>query len=147
MEPVVQVAMPKRDQMQTADFLAEQDPAGRRLIVRHPHVWRPPTDLYETEGAYIACIEVAGMKGGQLSVSIADTVLTVTGVRQNASPRGAYHQLEIQYGEFRTQVRVPTSVDEEKIEAAYADGFLTVVMPKRGTHHVKVNPADTPLED
>lgn len=128
--------------IETAEQLfADQDPASRRRMVRHPHAWRPPTDLCETEDAYIAYIEVAGMKGEYLSVSIADRVLTVVGVRQNAGPRGAYHRMEIRYGEFHTQVQLPTTVDEEKVEASYQDGFLTVVMPKRGVHRVRVVPS------
>jgi HSP20 family protein len=108
------------------------------VVVRHPHAWRPPTDLYETEEAFIARIEISGMKKGHLSVAIADRLLTVSGVRADSGPRGAYHQMEIQYGDFRTQLRLPANVDEDKVEASYTDGFLNVVMPKLGAYRVKV---------
>ena len=121
-------------------FFAEQDPAGRRLLIRHPHAWRPPTDLYETEDAFVARIEIAGMKESSLSVSIADRELTVVGIRQKEDPRAAYHRMEIMYGEFHVHVRLPTTVDETRVEAAYADGFLTVKMPKRRVHRVEVVP-------
>jgi HSP20 family protein len=88
--------------------------------------------------ALVAYIEVAGMKDACLSVSISDRALTVVGIREHSGPRGAYHQMEIRYGEFRTQVRLPTAVDAEKVEASYADGFLTIVMPKREAHRVPV---------
>jgi HSP20 family protein len=125
-------------------FFAEQDPEGRRFLVRYPHAWRPPTDLYETEDAYVAHIEIAGMKESSLSVSIADRELTVIGVRQNQDPKGAYHRMEIMYGEFHVHVRLPTTVDESLVGASYADGFLTVTLPKRRVHRVTVVPtADT----
>jgi len=139
MGPVVQVVSPTDELLKTVEQLfSEQDPVSRRGIVRHPHAWRPPTDLCETEDAFVACIEVAGMKDGRLSVSIADKLLTVVGIRQHSGPKGAYHQMEIRYGEFYTQVRLPAAVDEDKVEASYADGFLTVVMPKQEAHRVKV---------
>jgi HSP20 family protein len=121
-------------------FFGEQDPAGHRIMVRFPHAWRPPTDLYETEDAFIARIEIAGMKESSISVSIADRELTVMGVRQNQDARGAYHRMEIMYGEFHVHVRISAMVDETKVVATYADGFLTVTMPKRRVHRVQVVP-------
>jgi HSP20 family protein len=121
-------------------FFAEQDPTGRRVLVRYPHAWRPPTDLYEIEDAFVARIEIAGMKESSLSVSIVDRELTVIGVRQNQDPRAAYHRMEIMYGEFHVHVRLPTTVDERQVGASYADGFLTVTMPKRRVQRVNVVP-------
>ena len=139
MSPVVRAVSPRIELLRTVEqMFSEQDPAGRRGIVRHPHAWRPSTDLCEMEDAYVAYIEVAGMKDGCLSVSISDRALTVVGTREHSGPRGAYHQMEIRYGEFRTQVRLPTAVDAEKVEASYDDGFLTVVMPKQEVHRVPV---------
>jgi HSP20 family protein len=121
-------------------FFAEQDPVSHRIMVRFPHAWRPPTDLYETEEAFVARIEIAGMKESSISVSIADRELTVIGVRQNQDARGAYHRMEIMYGEFHVHVRLPTTVDDSKVAATYADGFLTVMMPKRQARRVQVVP-------
>lgn len=139
MNPQEQVVFPTDDLKQAVEQLfSDQDPTSRHRMAQHPLAWRPPTDLCETDDAFVARIEVAGMKEGYLSVSMADRVLTVVGIRQYSEPRGAYHQMEIRYGEFRTQVRLSLSVDEEKIEASYSDGFLTVLMPKRGAHRVRV---------
>ncbi len=138
MNSVVKVVSPSDDLMQTVEQLfSEQERAGRRMA-RHPLAWRPPTDLCEVEGAFIARIEIAGMKEAYLSVSIADKVLTVVGIRQYSGLRGAYHQMEIRYGEFCTQVRLPAAVDDEKIKASYSDGFLTVLVPKKRVHRVNV---------
>ena len=130
--------------MQAAEQLFSDQDAGRRRSMRNPLAWRPPTDLCETEDAFIAYVEVAGVTEGNLVVSYADRMLTVTGIREYSGYRGAYHQMEIRYGEFRTQVRLPVSVDDDKIEASYSDGFLTVVMPKRGIHRVPVVPRIPP---
>ncbi|MBN1314169.1 MAG: Hsp20/alpha crystallin family protein [Anaerolineales bacterium] len=118
------------------DFFTEEM-AGRKVL-RHARAWRPPTDLCETEDSIIARIEIAGMREGNLNVSINDKVLTVSGIRTGANFKGAYYQMEIQYGEFLTQVRLPAAVDEEKVEAAYTDGFLTVKMPKRKALRVTI---------
>jgi HSP20 family molecular chaperone IbpA len=139
MEWTLQTASAGDEFMQAAEQLfSDQDLAGRRRSLHNPLAWRPPTDLCETEEAFVAHVEIAGVKEGCLSVSYADRTLTVTGIREYSGHRGAYHQMEIRFGEFRTQVRLPVSVDEDKIEASYSDGFLTVLMPKRGIHRVPV---------
>ena len=125
--------------MQSFERLFGESELGTgRGVGSHRNIWRPPTDLFETEDALIVSIEIAGMLEGSLSVSIADRELTVSGFRQRSETRGAYHQMEIRYGEFRTDVHLPTVVDEDRIEGSYNDCFLTVTMPKRGAHRVKV---------
>lgn len=138
MESTLQAVSTGDEFMQAAEQLFSEQDVGRPRRARNPLAWRPPTDLCETESAFIAYVEIAGVDEGNLSVSYADRVLTVTGFREYSRQRGAYHLMEIRHGEFRTQVRLPVSVDDHKIEASYADGFLKVVMPKRGIHRVPV---------
>ena len=111
---------------------------GRWVVVRHAHAWRPPTDVYETDENVVVRVEVAGMKEADLSVSLVDRVLIITGVRQDPSPKVAYHQMEIRYGDFRTEVFLHWAVEQENIVATYSDGFLQVMLPKVGARRVRV---------
>ena len=43
--------------------------------------------------------------------------------------KGYYH-LESTYGSFRREVKLPTDVDQSKVEAACKDGILSVTLPK-----------------
>jgi HSP20 family protein len=110
---------------------------GRWVVVRHAHAWRPPTDVYETGENVVVRVEVAGMKEADFSVSLADRVLVVAGVRHDPSPKVAYHQMEIRYGEFRTEVYLHWAVETSSIEAVYTDGFLQITLPK--THPQRVH--------
>jgi HSP20 family protein len=96
-------------------------------------VWSPPTDVYETEGAYIVRVEIAGMKEDDFDVSIENETLFITGSRPDTSERRAYHQMEIRFGKFATAVGLPGAVNVEQARAEYKDGFLTVTLPKAGT--------------
>ncbi len=93
-------------------------------------VWSPPTDVFETEDAVVVRVEVAGMKNAEFSVSLDDDILTIQGVRPDQPERRAYHQLEIHFGEFRSQIGLHWIVDPDGIEAEYDDGFLRLVLPK-----------------
>ena len=95
----------------------------------HPHVWRPPTDLYATDDTYIVLVEIAGMRGADFAVTFDRRHLVIKGFRSDTSMRKAYHQMEIAYGEFEAEVTIPGAIEVDAIEATYNDGFLRVVLP------------------
>ncbi|NIS82088.1 MAG: Hsp20 family protein [Anaerolineales bacterium] len=106
--------------------------------MRRSHIWRPPTDVYETEDAYIVLVEIAGMRDAEIAVTFGRRNLTIKGSRADTSARKAFHQMEIAYGEFATEAEVPSAIDASTIEATYSDGFLRVVLPKAKAKSVKV---------
>jgi HSP20 family protein len=115
-------------------------PAGWHLT-RQSHLWRPPTDAYETEEAYVVVVEAAGMRGAEFSLTFERQTLWIRGSRAESGGPKAYHQMEIAYGDFETGVQVHAPVDESAIEATYSDGFLRVVLPKSQPRRIPLGPA------
>jgi HSP20 family protein len=127
-------------------LLAEDDPwsaESSRIsgwgLVRRSHVWRPPTDVLETDEAYVVVVEVAGMRGADISVTYNQRILSIHGIRADTSSRKAYHQMEIAYGEFASEVRIPVPIETSGIEATYNDGFLRVILPKAQSKEVPIS--------
>jgi HSP20 family molecular chaperone IbpA len=104
--------------------------ASRYVWIHHSRLWRPPTDVYETEDSIRIQVEVAGMEKADFAVVLEGRELRVSGIRPDHSERRVYHQLEIHTGEFLTQVDLPCEVSQKNIHAHYRDGFLTVELPK-----------------
>ncbi len=102
------------------------------------HIWRPATDVYELDDAIIVRMEIAGMRETDFSIMLNDRSLMVRGVRPDIPEKRAYHQMEIRFGEFISEVELPTQVDAEKIEAVYQAGFLRIVLPKARPHQIQV---------
>lgn len=100
--------------------------------------WSPPTDVYETEDAYIVRMEIAGMREEDFEVSLQNDTLYITGSRPDAPERRAYHQMEIRFGKFASFVGLPGPVDVDRSQAEYVDGFLTVTLPKATPINFKV---------
>lgn len=94
------------------------------------NVWRPPTDVYETEESIIVKMEIAGMRDEDLEAVVQDNLLLVSGSRSDSKERKAYHQMEIPFGKFSVGVELPAQVDTENATAEYKDGFLTIELPK-----------------
>jgi HSP20 family protein len=102
------------------------------------NIWSPPTDVYETEEAYVARVEIAGMREEDFEVLLANNTLMISGSRPDHTERRAYQQMEIRFGKFSTAVNLPGTVDIEQARAEYKDGFLTIVLPKATPNQTKV---------
>lgn len=101
-------------------------------IVWHvrPNVWRPPTDVYETDESVIVKMEIAGMRDEDLEVVVQDDLLLISGSRLDSAERKAYHQMEIPFGKFSVSIDLPVRVNTDNAIAEYKDGFLTIQLPK-----------------
>lgn len=104
------------------------------LSIRHrSDLWQPDADVYETEDAYMVLLELAGMRGVEIEVTLTDGALFVSGRRPELHHDGAvhFHQLGINEGPFQCAVYIPGPVTENDVEASYDDGLLTITLPKR----------------
>ena len=96
--------------------------------------WIPPVDIYETpEHDVIVKAELPEMKRQDIKVTFENNVLTIEGERlaDPNVPRDHFHRLERGTGAFRRAFAMPSTVDGSRVEAAYADGVLTVTLPRR----------------
>jgi len=104
---------------------------GEWYIVRARRVWRPPTDVYETDSHIVIKVEIAGMDKDGFDISLEDRSLIIAGRRKDPVGKLVYQNMEIRYGEFRSGIKVDWPVDEAAIEATYENGFLFVMLPKQ----------------
>jgi HSP20 family protein len=110
----------------------------RWRIASRPYVWRPPTDVFENEEAIIVRVEIAGMRESDFAIHLVDRNLQIRGVRQDIPERRAYHQMEIPFGEFCTEIELIVPIIPDGVDAVYRDGFLRVTLPKARPQHIKV---------
>jgi len=101
-------------------------------------IWSPPTDVYETDDAYAVRVEIAGMREDDFEVVVENNTLLISGNRPDIPERRAYHQMEIRFGKFATAIGLPGPVDIDHAVAQYADGFLTITLPKSKPNQIKV---------
>lgn len=113
--------------------------AGQRWVSARQHkVWRPPTDVYETDDCLVVKVEIAGMEQADFAISLDGKKLVISGIRRDPAAKLSYQQMEILYGHFETDVHLTRAIDEDGIEATYQNGFLSVRLPKAKPHHVPV---------
>lgn len=108
-----------------------------RLTMRTPH-WRPPTDVFETDIAFIVRVEIAGMEEEDFSIELDGRNLFIRGVRPDQQERRAYHQMEILFGEFSSELEMPAPVKPDEVRADYQNGFLRVILPKAQPQKIEI---------
>lgn len=93
--------------------------------------WTPALDVYENPDKFVVRVELPGMKKDELEISLHENSLTVAGERRKESSQSAEpSRSERYFGRFQRTFALPKAVQENKIEATYKDGILTVTLPK-----------------
>jgi HSP20 family protein len=95
-------------------------------------MWEPSLDLSETEKEFVVRLEAPGMARDDFDVDLDRNLLAIAGKRElHKEEKGEdFIWQERQEGRFLRTIRLPAAVEEVKIEAAYADGVLTIKLPK-----------------
>jgi HSP20 family molecular chaperone IbpA len=78
------------------------------------------------------------MREEDFSISLAGNQLSIRGNRPDIQERRAYHQMEIFFGEFQTEVDLPGPVVSDQVNAEYVAGFLRLVFPKEQPTKVSI---------
>jgi HSP20 family protein len=94
--------------------------------------WSPPLDLYQDKENVYAKLELPGVKKEDVSISLHEGVLTISGERKEEveATKSETYRNERYFGRFHRSVTLPMTVDASKVKAAYTDGILTVTLPK-----------------
>ncbi len=77
--------------------------------------------------------EVAGVRGQDLRVNVAGSVVRLRGVRRAPTSEtiDRLQQMEISFGPFEREIVILTPFDPDSVRARLEDGFLEVRIPKR----------------
>ena len=102
--------------------------SGGRGFTLTPHV-----DVKETDKEIVVEAELPGMDEKDISLALQDGVLTIRGEKKHEydEEKENYRVMERRYGSFQRSLRLPDTVDEDKVEASFGNGVLKVIVPKR----------------
>lgn len=92
----------------------------------------PEMDVYEKDNNVVAELNVPGFDPKQFDISVKEGILRVRGGMEEKKEEKDknYWRKEIRSNSFERAVSLPSSVNEDKIDATYEKGILKIVMPK-----------------
>jgi HSP20 family protein len=92
----------------------------------------PTVDLSENPTSVEVRMDLPGLKPEDIDIQLANNVLTISGERKaEKEEKGkTYHRVERRRGTFSRSLTLPTAVAEDKVDAEYREGVLTVTLQK-----------------
>ena len=92
----------------------------------------PSVDVKEESDRVVVSAELPGMDQEDIDVEVTQDSVRIAGEKkqeEKKEEKGYYHR-ETSYGAFERVIDLPTAVDEEKAEAEFSKGVLTIKLPK-----------------
>lgn len=92
----------------------------------------PAIDLVEKDDVYEITAELPGLDEKNVEIKLSNHTLTIKGEKseEKEDKRKDYYLAERRYGSFQRSFQLPEGVDADKIEAHFANGVLSVKLPK-----------------
>jgi HSP20 family protein len=92
--------------------------------------WSPPTDVEETDDAYVVEIELPGVSRKDLNLELTGRRLRLHGEVKQRERNGFLRWQTRRLGRFDYTITLPGAIDGDNIKADLANGILTVRVPK-----------------
>ncbi len=113
------------------------------VVVDEIDRWHPPIDVIETGKKLVIVSEIAGMREEDISIMLKDDIIAISGKREGFcdEPNPVFHLLEINYGQFERNIRLPKKFIGGNVLANYKNGFLKIIveMPEKNTVSITVD--------
>ena len=97
-------------------------------------VFAMPAEVVETDDEIRFELEMPGFRQEDLDITLENNVLTIAGEKKAQREEGRkdsdYRLFERRYGRYQRSFTVPPTVRGDQCEADYADGVLSVRLPK-----------------
>ena len=92
----------------------------------------PPLNLYDAGDRYILSAQLPGIAPGEIELTITGETLTMRGERKRTDGvrDDSYRRQERPMGRWSRTVTLPDRVDSALVSASFANGILTVNLPK-----------------
>ncbi len=107
---------------------------GMGRLAGWPHV-----EVAETDKAVRISAELPGLEDKDVEVLMGDGILTIRGEKKSEIDDKERAFSERFYGRFERRIPLAWDVEEDKVEAAFKNGVLTITAPKtaQAASHVK----------
>lgn len=93
----------------------------------------PKVNIKETADAFVVDMAVPGLQKSDFQVDLENEVLSIsTHINEEDEQKEInYTRREFGYSSFKRTFTLPESVNEDKIDASYNNGILSILLPKK----------------
>ena len=95
-------------------------------------VMAPALDVSEKDNSFEIHVDIPGIESKDVDVQVLGNTVTISGSRKEEKEEKGktFHRIERSSGSFSRTVTLPCEVNEKEVAAEYANGVLSVILPK-----------------
>lgn len=90
----------------------------------------PSVEVSETDKEIKVCAEVPGLSENDMEVLLEDGVILLRGEKRSETHDKDKQFSERFYGSFVRRIPLGAEIEEDKVDASFKNGVLTIVLPK-----------------
>jgi len=92
----------------------------------------PSVDVKEENDQVVVSAELPGMNQEDIDVEVTQDSVRIAGEKKQEEKKEekGYYRRETSYGAFERVIDLPAAVDEDRAEAEFSKGVLTITLPK-----------------
>lgn len=91
----------------------------------------PRADIYETDENVFVVVDMPGVDGDAIDITLEKNILTIVGNTNLENPEGySLVFAEYEVGDYERSFRLTDQINRDDIEAVHRDGVLRLVLPK-----------------
>lgn len=100
----------------------------------------PAAEMQETADAIHLRLEVPGLEAKDIDVQVTAEAVSISGERKSETKteEKGVTRSEFRYGKFQRVLPLPTRIQNDKVQAEYKNGVLTLALPKAEAEKNKV---------
>ena len=94
--------------------------------------WQPAVELHDAGENLVLKAQLPGISADNLDISATRDTITISGEyshEEGNNNQNLYHS-EFRYGQFNRTISLPVAIQQDKVEADYSNGILTLQLPK-----------------
>ncbi len=106
--------------------------SAKKKSSRTPQEGHLTVDVFQTDDELIIQAAIAGVKRGDIDISVSKDLVTIKGMRlppEKITPDDYVHR-ELYWGPFSRAIILPFDVDADKAKASLKEGLLTLRLPR-----------------
>jgi len=92
----------------------------------------PPINVYDVGDRYVLCVRLPGLGPDDVELTMTGDTLTLRGERKKTEgiKEDSFRRQERPVGRWSRTITLPDRVDNTQVGASFAQGVLTVTIPK-----------------
>ena len=113
-------------------FRTQLDRLFNEMAAANTSIWKPAIELHNAEDHFVLKVQLPGLEAKDIEIEATrDSVMLKGTIRQNSeNEKNNRRYSEFYYGTFQRTVKLPIAIQNERVQADFQNGILTLTLPK-----------------